>query len=102
TSSEKAIRVSSSMEIRLSSQISTRLPSSWTPARALASWLTPSWTSPSEQIAWTWWSKGLSPGAAYGSNRPRSRRARSEEHTSELQSRENLVCRLLLINEESQ
>src|SRR5207302_9244879 len=25
-----------------------------------------------------------------------SRRARSEEHTSELQSRENLVCRLLL------
>src|SRR5436309_12293397 len=28
--------------------------------------------------------------------RARSRRARSEEHTSELQSRENLVCRLLL------
>src|SRR5690606_42129726 len=27
---------------------------------------------------------------------PRRRRARSEEHTSELQSRENLVCRLLL------
>src|SRR5436309_8879286 len=27
---------------------------------------------------------------------PRSRPARSEEHTSELQSRENLVCRLLL------
>src|SRR5436309_5039057 len=26
----------------------------------------------------------------------RARRARSEEHTSELQSRENLVCRLLL------
>src|SRR5690606_39530105 len=26
----------------------------------------------------------------------RSRRLRSEEHTSELQSRENLVCRLLL------
>src|SRR5690606_39996771 len=26
----------------------------------------------------------------------RERRARSEEHTSELQSRENLVCRLLL------
>src|SRR5207302_5627140 len=26
----------------------------------------------------------------------RQRRARSEEHTSELQSRENLVCRLLL------
>src|SRR5271165_7238669 len=28
--------------------------------------------------------------------RYRSRPARSEEHTSELQSRENLVCRLLL------
>src|SRR6266511_5995312 len=27
---------------------------------------------------------------------PRDRRERSEEHTSELQSRENLVCRLLL------
>src|SRR5690606_41663541 len=27
---------------------------------------------------------------------PRSSRARSEEHTSELQSREKLVCRLLL------
>src|SRR6266511_1333085 len=27
---------------------------------------------------------------------PSSRRTRSEEHTSELQSRENLVCRLLL------
>src|SRR5688572_32307716 len=28
--------------------------------------------------------------------RPRSPRARSEEHTSELQSQSNLVCRLLL------
>src|SRR5690606_41399710 len=28
--------------------------------------------------------------------RPRGRFGRSEEHTSELQSRENLVCRLLL------
>src|SRR5690606_41576960 len=28
--------------------------------------------------------------------RPRRTRSRSEEHTSELQSRENLVCRLLL------
>src|SRR5688572_32303920 len=28
--------------------------------------------------------------------RPRWRRARSEEHTSELQSQSNLVCRLLL------
>src|SRR5690606_41952676 len=30
------------------------------------------------------------------------RRARSEEHTSELQSRENLVCRLLLEKKNSQ
>src|SRR5690606_41831743 len=34
----------------------------------------------------------LSPGRAS----PRGTRLRSEEHTSELQSRENLVCRLLL------
>src|SRR5690606_40679709 len=32
----------------------------------------------------------------WGSTGPRPRDARSEEHTSELQSRENLVCRLLL------
>src|SRR6266511_6420849 len=30
------------------------------------------------------------------SRRPAARPTRSEEHTSELQSRENLVCRLLL------
>src|SRR2546430_6050147 len=29
-------------------------------------------------------------------HRPRARRLRSEEHTSELQSQSNLVCRLLL------
>src|SRR5207302_8807549 len=35
--------------------------------------------------------------AALGARRPRGLfRVRSEEHTSELQSRENLVCRLLL------
>src|SRR5436309_13400097 len=34
------------------------------------------------------------PGADHGPG-GRTRRARSEEHTSELQSRENLVCRLL-------
>src|SRR5690606_40973283 len=35
--------------------------------------------------------------AAAGSRcRSQARRSRSEEHTSELQSRENLVCRLLL------
>src|SRR6266700_8412713 len=31
----------------------------------------------------------------------RAKRARSEEHTSELQSRENLVCRLLLEKKKS-
>src|SRR5690606_7155717 len=39
------------------------------------------------------------PGQWPGNRRPPGRRrrsARSEEHTSELQSRENLVCRLLL------
>src|SRR3712207_7915785 len=34
-------------------------------------------------------------GSAHPGGRPRPRR-RSEEHTSELQSRQNLVCRLLL------
>src|SRR3712207_8037407 len=38
------------------------------------------------------------PAAAAGGGRPRARasRPRSEEHTSELQSRQYLVCRLLL------
>src|SRR5690606_41729192 len=36
--------------------------------------------------------RGHGPGAGVGVDLP----ARSEEHTSELQSRENLVCRLLL------
>src|SRR5690606_41831644 len=34
--------------------------------------------------------------AGGGGTRWHNRRSRSEEHTSELQSRENLVCRLLL------
>src|SRR5690606_41639872 len=34
--------------------------------------------------------------ARTGTKTPYQRRPRSEEHTSELQSRENLVCRLLL------
>src|SRR3712207_7925978 len=33
---------------------------------------------------------------------PRSTRARSEEHTSELQSRQYLVCRLLLVKKKKQ
>src|SRR5207302_11367297 len=36
------------------------------------------------------------PGAYHLTRAPHSNRLRSEEHTSELQSRENLVCRLLL------
>src|SRR5690606_39815964 len=35
-------------------------------------------------------------GACLRDTSPRRRKHRSEEHTSELQSRENLVCRLLL------
>src|SRR6266498_5576552 len=35
-------------------------------------------------------------GLARGQAPPRARRPRSEEHTSELQSRPHLVCRLLL------
>src|SRR5690606_41614286 len=54
------------------------------------------------------WSAGLAPAAAtraqhHSTEREQQQRqhrgaavARSEEHTSELQSRENLVCRLLL------
>src|SRR5207302_7149539 len=44
-------------------------------------------------------SRGRTPGSSSRSlcRRPRNHpEARSEEHTSELQSRENLVCRLLL------
>src|SRR5690606_41825606 len=35
-------------------------------------------------------------GRYHGGDRQHHHRSRSEEHTSELQSRENLVCRLLL------
>ncbi|CAM3924753.1 hypothetical protein ISCU110981_19895 [Isoptericola cucumis] len=66
--------VSSSMEILLSSQITTRLPSFWWPASDDASEVTPSWRSPSEATTYTWWSNGDSPGAVSGSSRPRSRR----------------------------
>src|SRR5207302_9813968 len=39
---------------------------------------------------------GVSPAIPETESKAPRRRARSEEHTSELQSRENLVCRLLL------
>ena len=45
------------------------------PARLEASLVTPSSMSPSEAITQIVWSKTLSPGAASGSSRPRSRRA---------------------------
>src|SRR5690606_41947793 len=38
----------------------------------------------------------VAPGQAAAASRPPAPPERSEEHTSELQSRENLVCRLLL------
>src|SRR5437867_4362686 len=60
-SSDLAMFVSSSIEIWLSSQIATRLPSFWCAASALTSWLTPSSRSPSEQTAYTTWSNELVP-----------------------------------------
>src|SRR2546430_8638486 len=40
--------------------------------------------------------EGAVPRALHRRRRPRARARRSEEHTSELQSQSNLVCRLLL------
>src|SRR2546422_8602414 len=40
--------------------------------------------------------RGTGPGSALGPDNTREKRPRSEEHTSELQSRLHLVCRLLL------
>src|SRR5206468_10455877 len=51
-------------------------------------WRWPRSSSPTTPAAGSW--------CAPGSPSPRTRRARSEEHTSELQSRSDLVCRLLL------
>src|SRR3712207_8731665 len=45
---------------------------------------------------------GLVARAARTHDRPRSRGGRSEEHTSELQSRQYLVCRLLLEKKKDQ
>src|SRR5215475_15569078 len=44
----------------------------------------------------TWWPARSSRTAGSARGSPDRPGARSEEHTSELQSRENLVCRLLL------
>src|SRR5690606_41509649 len=45
---------------------------------------------------WPGWGPALPPRRRLNSSTTASTTARSEEHTSELQSRENLVCRLLL------
>ena len=71
----KVISVSPSMEMWLSSQMTTRLPSRCVPASEAASRLTPSWRSPSEAITQMVWSNGLRPSGASGSSSPRSRRA---------------------------
>src|SRR2546430_10544521 len=42
------------------------------------------------------WGQNLSVNYASGDDRQQGGRGRSEEHTSELQSQSNLVCRLLL------
>src|SRR5436309_10659434 len=42
------------------------------------------------------WNRSAAPHHDHRQRRTARRRSRSEEHTSELQSRENLVCRLLL------
>src|SRR2546421_11263175 len=44
----------------------------------------------------TAWRRNAGPRAARNCANARARRVRSEEHTSELQSRSDLVCRLLL------
>src|SRR2546422_2134720 len=55
----------------------------------LALWIFPANRTP------TWQSRRRSPGARGPAN-PKESQRRSEEHTSELQSRLHLVCRLLL------
>src|SRR5256886_5189179 len=51
----------------------------------------------STRCAWKW-----SPGSCRACSTPPGRAARSEEHTSELQSQSNLVCRLLLEKKKNQ
>src|SRR3712207_7872133 len=68
----------------------------------------PIWTAPG--CGWPRWSRRCRCSTAARSARSRpatargsrgARRSRSEEHTSELQSRQYLVCRLLLENKEN-
>src|SRR5690606_40964591 len=56
-------------------------------------------SNPAQEQMKDWFNKGLIGNvheAHIWTNRPVWPQGRSEEHTSELQSRENLVCRLLL------
>src|SRR2546430_7478285 len=50
-------------------------------------------TLPPQQVSWRSWVGDTSP---LGNSTATSTPGRSEEHTSELQSQSNLVCRLLL------
>src|SRR5699024_12696661 len=83
----------------------TTLFRSWTP-RVFPAWcwwgrapgaLPPSCSSPAAPA----WPPGCSPSAPAPATRPGRRAMRSEEHTSELQSRFDLVCRLLLEKKKS-
>src|SRR5690606_40584671 len=54
------------------------------------------WAGAAQSAAHTLVAGGRGGASGVSSRQPRHRSGRSEEHTSELQSRENLVCRLLL------
>src|SRR5690606_39673234 len=54
------------------------------------------WLNTPEEVNITGFGRGFSGHLSYDFPIKQSHFSRSEEHTSELQSRENLVCRLLL------
>src|SRR2546422_8434835 len=63
--------------------------------RSCGTWVSGRASPPRRSSAQTWVLGSLSPGAP-GDSEPKTQVWRSEEHTSELQSRLHLVCRLLL------
>src|SRR5690606_41483596 len=75
------------------------------PPSSPPTWSTTSGTTSSETRRWsTPYSRACATSATPSASRDRpcaTHRGRSEEHTSELQSRENLVCRLLLEKKKS-
>src|SRR2546421_9067085 len=78
-------------DIPISEAVTIRLPSALTPSRQM-----PAVCIPVSMRSWGSWDGG-SPAHASGiASRSAMPDARSEEHTSELQSRSDLVCRLLL------